>query len=136
MTAPWFMGYIFQMDRDEFEEMVARALESVPEWFREKLQNIDIIVEAEPPASLLKEMGIGRGDTLLGLYQGVPLSMRGFYYGNVLPDRIVLYMGPILRESNGPEDIARNVRSVVIHEIGHYFGFSDAELRELEGRPE
>jgi len=130
------MGYISQMDRNEFEDIAAQALESVPEWFREKLQNIDIVVESEPPAHILKEMGIGRGSTLLGLYQGVPLSRRGFYYGNVLPDRIALYMGPILRNSGGggPEDIARTVREVVIHEIGHYFGFSDAELEELEGR--
>jgi len=122
------------MERSEFEDIVVRAVDTVPEWFREKLQNIDIVVEDEPPARLLKDMGIGRGGTILGLYQGVPLSRRGFWYGNVLPDRIVLYMGPILRDSGSPEDTARKVREVVIHEIGHYFGFSDSELRKLEGR--
>ncbi len=114
--------------------LVERALMSVPDWFREKLENIEIMVEQEPPGHLLREMEIGRRETLLGLYQGIPLSKRGFYYGNVLPDRIVLYMGPILRLGGSQEEIEARVREVVIHEIGHYFGLSDAELRVLEGR--
>lgn len=122
------------MERSEFEELVEGALVQVPEWFREKLENIDIIIEEEPSGNLLRKMRVGRGGTLLGLYQGIPLSHRGFYYGNVLPDRIVLYMGPILRLGGGEGDIAARVREVVIHEIGHYFGLSDRELRELEGR--
>jgi predicted Zn-dependent protease with MMP-like domain len=122
------------MERKEFEELVERALETVPEWFREKLDNIDIIVENEPSGRLMREMELGRRETLLGLYQGIPLSQRGFYYGNVLPDRIVLYMGPILRMGGSEEEIEAHVREVVIHEIGHYFGLSDPELRELEGR--
>ncbi len=122
------------MQRVEFEMLVERALMSVPDWFREKLENIEIMVEQEPPGHLLREMEIGRRETLLGLYQGIPLSKRGFYYGNVLPDRIVLYMGPILRLGGSQEEIEARVREVVIHEIGHYFGLSDAELRVLEGR--
>jgi predicted Zn-dependent protease with MMP-like domain len=122
------------MEREEFEELVASALEDVPEWFREKLENIDIVIEDTPSRGTLKKMRIGSGSTLLGLYQGVPLSERGFYYGNVLPDRIALYMGPILELGGGRDEIARRVREVVIHEIGHYFGLSDEELRKLEGR--
>jgi predicted Zn-dependent protease with MMP-like domain len=122
------------MERNEFEDLVYEALSTVPEWFREKLENIEVVIEDEPPASLLKDMRVGRGGTLLGLYQGVPLSKRGFYYGNVLPDRIVLYQGTILRSCRLPEEIPGKVREVVIHEIGHYFGLSDSELRRLEGR--
>lgn len=120
------------MKKTEFEELVGEALSRMPRQFAEKLENIDIVVEDEPSHNLLKEVRVGRGGTLLGLYQGVPLSRRGFYYGNVLPDRIVLYMGPILREGGNAEDIADRVRSVVIHEIGHYFGLSDKELAKLE----
>jgi len=120
------------MEKSEFETLVAEALRRLPERFAERLENIDIVVEDEPSRSLLRDMHVGGDTTLLGLYQGVPLSRRGFYYGNVLPDRIVLYMGPILREGGDAEDIAERVRSVVIHEIGHYFGLSDEELKELE----
>ena len=121
------------MQRIEFEMLVERALMSVPDWFRERLENIEIMVENEPPGKLMREMELGRRETLLGLYQGVPLSQRGFYYGNVLPDRIVLYMGPILRLGGSEEELEARVREVVIHEIGHYFGLSDEELRALEG---
>ncbi len=120
------------MNKNEFEALTAEALARLQERFAQKLENIDIVVDEEPSRNLLAEMHIGSGSTLLGLYQGVPLSRRGFYYGNVLPDRIVIYMGPILREGGNAEDIAERVRTVVIHEIGHYFGLSDAELKELE----
>ncbi len=120
------------MEKDEFEALAVEAISRLPERFTKKMENIDIVIEDEPPRSLLKDMHIGGGSTLLGLYQGVPLSRRGFYYGNVLPDRIVLYMGPILRGGGDTEEIAERVRSVVIHEIGHYFGLSDEELRKLE----
>jgi predicted Zn-dependent protease with MMP-like domain len=120
------------MEKNEFEALAVEALARLPERFAKKLENIDIVVEVEPSRNVLKEMHVGGGSTLLGLYQGVPLSRRGFYYGNVLPDRIVLYMGPILREGGDAEEIAERVRSVVIHEIGHYFGLSDEELKELE----
>ena len=120
------------MNKHEFEAVLSEALGRLPERFAEKLENIDIVVEDEPSQILLREMHIGGDSTLWGLYRGVPLSRRGFYYGNVLPDRIVLYMGPILREGGNAEDIAERVRMVVIHEIGHYFGLSDEELNKLE----
>jgi len=126
------VGYIFMMDTEEFERLVHDALTDVPEWLMEKLENIDIVIEDEPTRDELRELHVGRRSTLLGLYQGVPLTKRGFWYGNVLPDRITLYMGPILRQGGGPEDIAGRVREVVVHEIAHYFGFSDAELKRLE----
>ncbi|MBI5695605.1 MAG: metallopeptidase family protein [Nitrospirae bacterium] len=120
------------MDIREFEELVYDALEGLPDWFKEKVENVDVVVEDEPSPELLRDMGIGRRGTLLGLYQGIPLTRRGFYYGNVLPDKITLYMGPILRQSGGRDDIEARIREVVVHEVGHYFGLSDARMRELE----
>lgn len=120
------------MDISEFEELAYDALEGLPDWFSEKVENVELVVEEEPSPELLRQMGIGRRGTLLGLYQGVPLTRRGFYYGNVLPDKITLYMGPILRQGGGREDVLARVRDVVIHEVGHYFGLSDALMRELE----
>jgi len=76
-------------------------------------------------------MGI-RSGTLFGLYQGVPLTERGWNYGNMLPDRIVIYQRPIESVAASPEEIEKIVRDTVIHEIGHYFGFTDKELREID----
>ena len=115
-----------------FEEIVSKSLESLPEWLAQKLENIAVVVEDEPPQSVLNEMRVPRGATLFGLYRGIPLDKRGFYYGNVLPDRVSIYMGPILRVCRDESDVERTVRETVIHEIGHYFGLSDEELRKLE----
>lgn len=122
------------MDRDRFEKLVEEGLLEIPEALRDRLDNIEVVIEHEPSPAVLKRMGVTRGGTLLGLYQGVPVTSRGFYYGNVLPDRIVLYMGPILRHARTEEEIPHLVREVVVHEVGHYFGLSDKELRALEGR--
>ena len=120
------------MERTDFEKLVEDAIRDVPEWFLEKLENIVVVVEDEPTPETNRRMGIGKGSTLLGLYEGVPLNRRGFYYGNVLPDKITLYRGPILRQGGDREEVAARVRSTVIHEIGHFFGLSDEELRKLE----
>jgi len=122
------------MDRELFEKLVEEGLLGIPEGLRERLENVEVVIEDEPSPALLDKMGVRRGGTLLGLYQGVPITSRGFYYGNVLPDRIVLYMGPISRNCKSAEDIPGLVREVVVHEVGHYFGLSDTELRRLEGR--
>lgn len=132
MTPRPHISYIFQMDIREFEELAYDAFEGLPDWFKEKLENVDLVVEEEPSPELLRDMGIGRRGTLLGLYQGIPLTRRGFYYGNVLPDKITLYMGPILRQGGGRDEVEARIREVVVHEVGHYFGLSDARMRELE----
>src|SRR5438045_8736496 len=87
------------MDRAKFEAIVASALRSIPRDFREAMQNIAIVVEDEPPRALLREMEIDPPDTLFGLYQGTPLTERRWDYGNVLPDRILLFQGPHEREA-------------------------------------
>jgi predicted Zn-dependent protease with MMP-like domain len=112
------------MDRDTFERLVQRALRRLPREFREKLENIAIQVEDAPSKELLQEMGM-RSGTLLGLYQGVPLTERGWGYGNVLPDRIVIYQQTIERTAITPDEIEDAVLDVVMHEIGHYFGFDE-----------
>ncbi len=126
------LTYHFYMDRKKFKEIVSRSLESLPEWFAQKLENIAVVVEDEPPQSVLNEMRVPRGATLFGLYRGIPLDKRGFYYGNVLPDRVSIYMGPILRVCKDESEVERTVRETVMHEIGHYFGLTDEELKRLE----
>jgi predicted Zn-dependent protease with MMP-like domain len=119
------------MDRSSFEKLVERSLERLPGKFRNKLRNIMIEIEDEPSEELLDDMGIKDG-ALYGLYQGVPLTEREWNFGNVLPDRIVIYQGPIERDAANNAEVEEIVLDTVVHEIGHYFGFDDASLYSIE----
>ena len=120
------------MKRPEFEQLVADALASIPRRFRKALSNIAIVVEDEPSAQLLHEMEIEPPDTLFGLYQGTPLTERQWGYGNALPDRILLFQGPLERDSEDDDDLVVAIGETLIHEIGHYFGLSEEAIEEIE----
>jgi predicted Zn-dependent protease with MMP-like domain len=120
------------MTRKEFEARVSDALASLPQRFRKAMANIAIIVEDEPDAELLDEMEIEPPDTLFGLYQGTPLTERGWQYGNTLPDRILLFQGPHEREAADEDDLIASIAETLIHEIGHYFGLSEDEIEDIE----
>jgi predicted Zn-dependent protease with MMP-like domain len=120
------------MTRKEFEARVSDALASLPQRFRKAMTNIAIIVEDEPDAELLDEMEIEPPDTLFGLYQGTPLTERGWQYGNTLPDRILLFQGPHEREAEDEDDLIASIAETLIHEIGHYFGLSEDEIEDIE----
>lgn len=116
---------------DEFDELVAEAIEQVPDEFRERLDNVEVVVEEEPSPRILREMGLlGRG-TLLGLYQGVPRTKRNTWAMPMLPDRITIYRRPILAICRTREQVVRQVQKTVVHEIAHHFGIDDAHLRRL-----
>ena len=121
-----------KLTRKKFEETVVSALKGLPAFFKKKMDNIDVVVEDEAPRDLLSEMGLRSPFDLLGLYQGIPLDRRGFFYGNVLPDKITLFQIPIESICRTEEEVKEKIREVVIHEVGHYFGLSDERLRELE----
>jgi len=99
---------------------------------KKKMENIDVVVEDFASQELLEEMGLRSPFDLLGLYQGIPFERRGFYYGNVLPDKITLFQMPIESICRTEDEVKEKIREVVIHEVGHYFGLSDERLRELE----
>jgi predicted Zn-dependent protease with MMP-like domain len=122
------------MTRAEFEQLVADALADLPARFRKAMSNIAIIVEDEPARELLREMEVEPPDTLFGLYQGTPLTERGWGYGNALPDRILLFQGPHEREAEDEDDLVASIAETLIHEIGHYFGLSEEEIEEIEER--
>jgi predicted Zn-dependent protease with MMP-like domain len=108
---------------DEFAEYVQDALDALPAELRGRLSNVEIVVEDEPPP----------GQRLLGLYQGVPLTRRGSNYGAVLPDKITIYSGPLDRlYGHDAEELRREVRRVVLHELAHHFGISDERLVEID----
>jgi predicted Zn-dependent protease with MMP-like domain len=121
------------MNRKTFEQLVERSLKRLPKKFLDALENIAIEVEDEPPQDVLDDMGIEEG-ALYGLYQGVPLTEREWNFGNVLPDRITIYQGPIERDTRNDEEIEEVVLDTVVHEIGHYFGFDDETLYSLEDK--
>lgn len=119
------------MGRRKFDELVDRSLKRLPKKFLDALENIVVEVEGEPPQDILDDMGI-EDDGLYGLYQGTPLTEREWNYGNVLPDRIIIYQGPIERDAWTDEEIEEIVLDTVVHEIGHYFGFDDETLYSIE----
>jgi predicted Zn-dependent protease with MMP-like domain len=118
--------------RAEFERHVAEALATIPRRFRSAMRNIAIVVEDEPAPALLRELEFGPGDTLFGLYQGIPLTERHWAQGNTLPDRITLFQGPHEREAEDDDDLVASIAETLIHEIGHYFGLSEDEIQLIE----
>ncbi len=118
--------------RAQFEKRVAEALASIPRRFRDAMQNIAIVVEDEPSRELLEQMEIEPPDTLLGLYQGTPLTERRWDYGNTLPDRVLIFQGPHERAADDEDDLLVAIGETLIHEIGHYFGLSEEEIEEIE----
>jgi predicted Zn-dependent protease with MMP-like domain len=122
------------VDKAAFEELVAEALDSLPEEFLAHLENVDVVVEEIPSEYELSQAGLEGEDprTLLGLYIGVPLTERSSWYGGVLPDRIALYRRSIEAHTGSrPEAIRAMVRRTVIHEVAHYYGISDERLDEM-----
>ncbi|MBI4286024.1 MAG: metallopeptidase family protein [Chloroflexi bacterium] len=120
------------MDRERFERLVARAVERLPEEFCDRLENIDIVVEDLPSRHQLHQSRIGRGETLLGLYEGVPRTNRTSNYGLVPPDKITIFQKPIEGKCRDDEEITAEIEKVVRHEIAHHFGTGEARLREIE----
>ena len=84
-----------KLTRKDFEELVVQSLRRLPKFFKKKMKNVDVVVEDRASRELLSEMGLRSPSELLGLYQGFPLDRRGFYYGNVLPDKITIFQLPI-----------------------------------------
>jgi len=121
------------LSRDEFEKLVSKALGELPKRFRDRLENIVVVVEEAPSQEIIRQLGLKSPFGLLGLYQGVPLKHRGVHYGNILPDQIVIYQRPIEALVRTRGELLIRIRRTVMHEIGHYFGLAESELREIEG---
>ncbi|WP_210732822.1 metallopeptidase family protein [Streptomyces sp. RKND-216] len=117
---------MLEMTREDFEELVAQALDRIPPELTRLMDNVAVFVEDEPPA---------HDPDLLGLYEGTPLTERGEWYAGVLPDRITIYLGPTLRlvESEGGDRdlVVEEVEITVVHEIAHHFGIDDERLHAL-----
>ena len=121
------------MNRADFESVVAEALDQLPHQFAELMSNISIQVREEPDRETLLDLELDPlNDTLFGLYTGVPLDQRGGWYGNVLPDVIVLYRRPLLAACRTKRRLIHQIQLTLLHEIGHHFGFSEREMHAWE----
>jgi len=120
------------MEREKFEKLAEEALAQIPKKFRKLISNLALIVEEKPSREIFEKTGSTPLSSILGHYHGVPLKHRGPFYGNIPPDVIVIYQKPIENICFTEEEIKKKVREVVFHEIGHYFGLSDKELKEIE----
>lgn len=115
-----------------FEQLVAEAIDDLPPFFHERMENVELLVRPWPTRADLDEVGLPAGFTLLGLYHGIPLTERTHGYNLVPPDTITLFQGPIeAAAGKEAEAIRAQIRRTVIHEIAHHFGISDERLREL-----
>jgi predicted Zn-dependent protease with MMP-like domain len=120
------------MTRERFRLLVDEALSTIPEHFRDAMQNIAIVIEDAPTLEQLDEVGIAPPDTLLGLYQGTPLTERQWSHGNALPDKVTLFQMPIEESSEDDGDVIVAIGETLIHELGHYFGLSEEEVEAIE----
>lgn len=122
------------MTEAEFRELVEEAIDTIPLRFAREVRNLAIVIEGEPSEELLDEMEIDEAGSLLGLYQGTPLNERGWGYGNQLPDKITLFQDTIEDECDNEDEIIVAIGETLIHELGHYFGMSEAEIMDIEER--
>ena len=125
------------MSPDEFDRLVAAAYARIPGRFRKRLKNLAMVVEPEPTPGQLARFGSGapaRRGTLLGLYEGRPLTRRSVFEPFAMPDRITIFQGPHERLASSPEHLARLVEDTVWHEVAHYFGLNEREVRAAERR--
>jgi predicted Zn-dependent protease with MMP-like domain len=120
------------MNRERFERLVLRAIEALPEEFHHRMENIDVMVADWPTKHQLASVGLKRGHTLLGLYEGVPLTRRSSHYGLVPPDIITIFQKPIETKCRHDDEITAEIQRVVQHEIAHHFGIGDARLEQIE----
>jgi predicted Zn-dependent protease with MMP-like domain len=122
------------MDPHEFDRLVSEAYARIPARFRKRLKNVALIVEPEPGPGQLARGHVPRGNTLLGLYEGRPLTRRSVFEPFAMPDRITIFQGPHERLARSPEDLPRLVADTVWHEVAHYFGLDELQVRAAEKR--
>jgi len=119
------------LPRETFERLVTQALNELPESFREKLDNVEVVVESWPDSQTLRLARVRSPAELLGFYHGVPQTKRSHHYGLVLPDKISIYQCPIEMRCRTLEEVGATIGRVLRHEIGHHFGIDDDRLREI-----
>jgi predicted Zn-dependent protease with MMP-like domain len=119
------------MERRAFEDLIQEAMQELPKEFQEKLTNVAIIVEDYPSPETVTRLNLLPDETLFGLYEGVPLTERGFFAEPLHPDRILLFQRAIEDECESTEEIKEEIKVTLVHEIAHFFGIDDDYLEEI-----
>ncbi|MBI4535076.1 MAG: metallopeptidase family protein [Ignavibacteriae bacterium] len=119
------------MDSEQFERIAQEVLDSLPDMFQQKMENVHIVVEDLPSDETVRKMRLSSQSLLLGLYEGIPLTQRGTFYGTAatLPDKITLYKKNIERVARSETVLREKIREVLIHEIAHYYGMTEEQVR-------
>lgn len=125
------MGYP-DLSESEFDDLITRAMDELPQEYIKGLKNVAIVIADEPTADQRKELQLHCNETLFGLYKGIPLTNRGNGYGMVLPDKITLFKNPLIQSSTTIEDLYRQIKHTLWHEIAHYYGLDHDRIHELE----
>jgi predicted Zn-dependent protease with MMP-like domain len=118
--------------RKAFEALVREAMAAIPRDFRDRMQNVEIVVEDRASRALAAELGDEADEELFGLYQGTPLTERSWAHGNMLPDRITLFQRTIEGACDSEDEVFEEVCLTLIHEAGHFFGLSEEEIEAIE----
>lgn len=121
---------MFSVSEDEFHVMMEQALEEIPDLFKSKIDNLAFISEPYPSENDLSRLGLKSRYSLLGLYSGVPYTHRSTWYSHVTPDRIILFQKNIEAICRTREGLAQKIKEVIIHEVAHYFGMNEEEIRK------
>ena len=125
---------MFSVDEDEFRKIVAKAIDDIPEHYAKNIKNLAFVVEDQPTEIQRQRNNLKPGQTLLGLYEGVPLTKRNGNYNLVLPDKITIFKRPIEHNSASLEQLTAIVSNTVWHEVAHYYGLGHGRIHELEDR--
>lgn len=119
---------------EEFESIVKKAIDNIPEQYGERLSNLAFVIEDEPNQFQRRKLKLHDGETLFGLYEGVPLTGRGSNYSGVLPDKITIFKSPALAAADNMRQLNENISHTVWHEVAHYFGLGHGRIHELEDK--
>lgn len=120
-----------RLSRRKFEVLVLKALESIPDLIRERMQNVDLVIEDWPTDEQLVALGMEPDELLFGLYEGTPLIERGITVDPLLPDKITIFQGPLEDACETDREIEEEIRKTVVHEVAHHFGIDEERLEEL-----
>jgi predicted Zn-dependent protease with MMP-like domain len=127
-------GFILLMEREHFEKLVKEGVASIQEKFLGKLDNVAIVIEDEPTAEQRRKLKLRSGWTLFGLYEGIPRTARGSGYFGVLPDKITIFMHPMVEAARNEDEVREMARDTVWHEIAHHFGMDEGRVRITEAK--
>lgn len=123
---------MFVATQQQFEDLVADAMDALPKRYQKHLNNVVIVVDDFPTPEQLQKQNIGPHQTLLGLYEGIPLTSRGNNYSLVLPDKITIFKKPIEAISADAEELSEQIKHTLWHEVAHYYGLNHHDIRQKE----